>query len=377
MKIGVKIRGWYKKNKRDLPWRQTNDPYKIWLSEVILQQTRVNQGLQYYLDFIKDFPDVLSLARASEDKVLKRWQGLGYYSRARNLHRAARDVVEQMDGRIPGSYDGLLKLKGVGKYTASAIASICFGEARAVVDGNVSRVIARLFGIEEPINNSTGSKVIESLANELLDHNDPGTHNQAMMEFGALQCVPVSPDCERCPLSDHCEARKTDRVTHLPVKIPKRKPVDQWMYFFIFICGEEIIITKRGTEGIWKSLYQFPMVESNAPFTAKSKAPYTDKANSASFEKEIIEPMLVQLLQGTGLTADGGSLRPDRVTIRKISDPVRHQLTHRTIHARFIHVHPASWPQQLPAGWIKISLDRLNDFPVPRLINRYMEVVKI
>lgn len=361
MKFDVKIRRWYKKNKRDLPWRRTNDPYKIWLSEVILQQTRVNQGLQYYMDFIKDFPDVFSLARASEDKVLKRWQGLGYYNRARNLHRAARDVVEQMDGKIPGSYEDLLKLKGVGKYTASAIASICFGEARAVVDGNVSRVIARLFGIEVPVNSITGIKVIESLAIDLLDRNDPGTHNQAIMEFGALQCVPVSPDCERCPFSDSCEARKTDRVNHLPVKIPKRKPVEQWMFFFIFIYNNETIITKRGTEGIWKSLYQFPLIESDTRFT----------------ETENFEPVLVQLLSGAELAVEGGSLRPDRVTIGLISDPIRHQLSHRTIHAQFIHVHPSYWPHQLPEGWIKISLDRLNDFPVPRLINRYMEVVKI
>ena len=267
MKIGGIIRRWYKKNKRDLPWRQTDDPYMVWVSEVILQQTRVNQGINYYINFTKAFPDVISLAQANEDEVLKLWQGLGYYSRARNLHRAAKDVVEQMEGAIPHSYEGLLKLKGVGNYTASAIASICFGEARAVVDGNVSRVIARLFGVRQPINSTTGIKIIASLARELMDNEHPGDHNQAMMEFGALQCVPASPDCSICPLIDHCEAHQTGMVKQLPVKIPKRKPVEWWMYFYIIVCNGETIITKRGTENIWKSLYQFPLVESDSPLS--------------------------------------------------------------------------------------------------------------
>ena len=353
MKIDGIIRGWYEKNKRDLPWRLTNDPYKIWLSEVILQQTRVNQGLQYYLAFIRAFPDVKSLARASEDEVLKKWQGLGYYSRARNLHHASKDVVEQMGGELPRSFDGLLKLKGVGNYTASAIASICFGEPRAVVDGNVSRVISRLFGVEEPINSSAGIKVIESLAHELLDMKDPGNHNQAIMEFGALQCVPGSPDCSLCPLRDRCEACLSGRVNQLPVKIPKRKPVERWMYFHIIVCNGETIITKRSTEDIWKALYQFPVVESDTP-------PSDEEVAGSVMWKSLNVPF-----------------QPEQLTIRKISGPIRHQLTHRTIHARFIHMETSSWPHPLPSGWIKISLDQLDDFPVPRLINRYMEVAKI
>lgn len=351
MKIDVIIRVWYEKNRRELPWRDTRDPYKIWLSEVILQQTRVNQGLNYYLDFLKAFPNVQSLARASEDRVLKRWQGLGYYSRARNLHRAAQLVVEQMEGEIPRTYDGLLQLKGVGKYTASAIASICFGEPRAVVDGNVSRVIARVYGVEDPINSSVGIKRVASLAREQLDKDDPGNHNQAIMEFGALQCVPLSPDCSICPLFHSCEARRTGRVDQLPVKIPKRKPVAQWIYFYLFKSNEEIILTKREAEGIWKSLYQFPAVESDAPIS----------------EEKILGERLDQLIRG-------GS---DRLTIRKVSESIRHQLTHRTIHARFIHVETAILPHPLPEGWIKVSLEKIDDFPVPRLIHRYMEVDKI
>jgi len=212
MNFGGIIYEWYKKNRRDLPWRRTSDPYLVWISEVILQQTRVSQGLKYYNNLVKVFPDVTSLAEAEEDRVLKLWQGLGYYSRARNMHRAAKDLVEKHRGKMPKTYDGLLEMKGVGTYTASAIASICFGEEIAVVDGNVARVIARLYGVEEAVNGTAGKRIIDSLAAELMaqsmgkssgnkagQYSDPGTHNQAMMEFGALHCVPVSPSCGKCP----------------------------------------------------------------------------------------------------------------------------------------------------------------------------------
>jgi len=349
MKIGGLIRGWYEKNKRALPWRQTSDPYKVWLSEVILQQTRVDQGLNYYLAFVKSFPDISSLARASEDEVLKMWQGLGYYSRARNLHHSAKVVADQMKGVFPDSYEELLQLKGVGTYTASAIASICFGEAKAVVDGNVSRVIARLNGVDDPVNSNRGSNIIQSLAQELLDPEQPGNHNQAIMEFGAIQCVPQSPDCPQCPLLEHCEAGRSGRAVDFPVKIPKRKPVKLWMYFYILFNNGETIITKRGTDSIWRSLYQFPMIESH----------------ESSSDLEIMEIHLNKLIPA----------QKHRITM--ISDPILHLLSHRTIHARFIHVEMDSWPQPLPSEWIKISADRMGDFPVPRLINRYMEVAKI
>jgi len=348
-KIGGIIRGWYEKNKRDLPWRFTIDPYKIWLSEVILQQTRVAQGLSYYLDFINTFPDVASLARASEDQVLKRWQGLGYYSRARNLHHSAKQVTEQLGGKFPGSYEGLLKLKGIGDYTASAMASICFGEVRAVVDGNVSRVIARIFGVEEPVNNGAGSKFITSMARDLLDKKNPGNHNQALMEFGALQCVPHLPDCAGCPVLELCETGRSGKAEQIPVKIPRKKPLGVWMYYYIFTCNGETMINKRGTEGIWRSLYQFPLKESIEPLS----------------DKEVLGTYLYQLLPG------------QKLMVSRISGPIRHQLSHRTITARFIHVKVDSWPRPLPSGWIKISTSRIDDFPVPRLINRYMEVVKI
>ena len=350
MKIGGIIREWYKKNKRDLPWRGIKDPYRVWLSEVILQQTRVNQGLAYYLRFVEAFPDVHALAGASEDEVLKLWQGLGYYSRARNLHQAARDIISQRNGQLPTTYEEWLTVKGVGGYTAAAIASICSGEPRAVVDGNVSRVIARIFGVEEAVNSSIGEKQVTSLAGELLDTRDPGTHNQAMMEFGAMQCVPVQPDCTSCPLLNHCEARRTGQVERLPVKIPKKKPVDRYIYYYVMECDRETMLVRRGNGDIWRSLYQFPAIESGVPLS----------------EEEVLGTRLNGILKGVPM---------QEVTVRKISGPIRHQLTHRTIYARFIHVETGAWPEPLPREWIRVSVGEVGDFPVPRLINRYMEVV--
>lgn len=351
MKIDGKILRWYEKNRRELPWRATRDPYHVWLSEVILQQTRVSQGLDYYYRFLAAFPDVTALAAASEDEVLKLWQGLGYYSRARNLHQAAREIVNGRGGKLPETYAGWLKVKGVGAYTASAIASICFGEPRAVVDGNVSRVIARLYGVESPVNSSEGAKEIAALADDLLDAHDPGTHNQAMMEFGALQCVPRGPDCHPCPVNDHCNAHLSGRVELLPVKRPKKKPVDRYLYYYIMVHGQETMLTRREEADIWQSLYQFPAVDSEEPIG----------------EEELLSCRIRKLLKG---------VPPEKIKIRKISATIRHQLTHRTIHARFIHLDPGRWPKPLPEGWIPILTKNLDDFPVPRLINRYMEVVK-
>ena len=208
--------------------RQTRDPYRTWVAEVILQQTRMDQGLPYLERFLNAFPDVAALASAPEEKVLKLWQGLGYYSRARHLQASARQVVEQMNGLMPGDYQGLLALKGVGKYTAAAIASWCYGEARAAVDGNVSRVIARLYGIEEPVNAPAGAKQVNALAGDLLDRSDPGEHNQAMIDFGAILCTPLSPRCEECPLAAHCQAHLSGNIKKFPVKIRGKKPLSRW-----------------------------------------------------------------------------------------------------------------------------------------------------
>ena len=347
MKLGGIIPEWYKKNKRDLPMRLTFDPYKIWIAEVIMQQTRLNQGLPYYHRFIESFPNVQALASASEMEVLNLWQGLGYYSRARNLQEAARDIEERFEGLLPSDYEGLLSLKGVGKYTAAAIASFCYGEPVAAVDGNVSRVIARLYGVEEAINSSAGARQIDTLAAELLDPEDPGTHNQAMIDLGAMICVPVSPRCGECPLSGHCEAFGSGHVDRLPVKIPKKKPVDRWIWFYILVGEGEIVLTQRGTDEIWKSLYQFPAEESDTPL---SETGMMDRAAA------LFPPAL-----------------PPALSLKKISPEIKHQLTHLTLHARFIHLEVERWPKTLPEPWIKIFPNQMDDFPVPRLINRYME----
>ncbi|HDS07906.1 MAG TPA: A/G-specific adenine glycosylase [Bacteroides sp.] len=347
MKISEILVAWYEKNKRDLPWRYSVDPYRIWLSEVILQQTRISQGLDYYLSFAEAFPDIRSLAEAPEERVMKLWQGLGYYSRARYMHATAKHVVEQLGGEMPRTYEGLLKLKGVGSYTAAAIASICFNEPRAVVDGNVARVISRLFGVEEAVNGPRGHKIIASLAEELLDREQPGLHNQAIMEFGSLQCVPDSPVCAGCPLSGRCVAWKHNRVDLLPVKVPKRRPTARWMYFFIFRNGNEVILMKRDGNDIWKSLYQFPVLESDGP----------------AEDGELLVRMEQELMPGVA-----------ELILERVSPPVRHQLTHRTIHAKFLHIRTGRWPDPMPDTWVRVPSGRLDDYPVPRIIHRYLQV---
>jgi A/G-specific adenine glycosylase len=348
MKFGRIIRGWYKKNKRELPMRLTRDPYKIWVSEIVMQQTRMNQGLPYYLRFIEAFPNVAALASAPEDLVLKMWQGLGYYMRARSLQGSARHIMEHLGGEMPGDFEGLLKLKGVGRYTAAAIASFCYGEACAAVDGNVSRVIARLYGVEEAVNSSAGARQIEALAQEMLDRDDPGNHNQAMIDFGAMLCVPSSPQCPLCPLSKGCNAYLSGRVNLLPVKIPKLKPEKRWFYFYIIVYKGKVILCKRGEKDIWRSLYQFPVVESGTPHS----------------DEELVNDLMPAPLSSHLLKVS-------------LSGTIPHQLSHRSIQARFIHVEVDSLPSPLPSEWIPVSLQDLDTYPVPRLIHRYLESVKI
>jgi A/G-specific adenine glycosylase len=254
---------WYLQNKRNLPWRATTNPYPIWLSEIILQQTRVDQGTSYYFKFIEKFPTVFDLAMASEEQVLKLWQGLGYYSRARNLHFSAKYIVNELNGNFPSTYKELLKLKGVGDYTASAIASICFNEPTAVVDGNVYRVLARYFGIDTTVNSSSGIKEFKQLAQQLLDVENPSTHNQAIMEFGALMCKPSNPDCAICPLNNSCFALSKNRVKDLPVKEKKSKiKIRHFNYIVIDSNDHKTKIVKR-EKGIWKNLYEFPLIETS------------------------------------------------------------------------------------------------------------------
>lgn len=254
---------WYLQNGRMLPWRETKDPYRVWISEIILQQTRVTQGLPFYLKFIRAFSNVHELAQASEGKVLKLWQGLGYYSRARNLHFTAKYVSSALKGVFPDNYKGLLTLKGIGDYTASAIASICFNEPTAVVDGNVYRVLARVFDMDIPINSNQGIKEFKKMAQLLIDPTQPGTFNQALMEFGARYCVPQNPNCDECIFSSICQALEKKKVRQLPVKLNKTKITKHYFNYIVPISSDnETFMEQRTGKGIWQNLYQFPLVES-------------------------------------------------------------------------------------------------------------------
>lgn len=265
MSFSQQILGWYQQNKRDLPWRKTQEPYHIWLSEIMLQQTRVAQGMPYYQAFTEKFPTIFDLANATEEEVLKLWQGLGYYSRARNLHFTAKYIANTLNGVFPDNYKELIKLKGVGDYTASAIASFCFNEATPVVDGNVYRVLSRYFGIDTPINSTEGVAYFKKLATEVMDANNIGNYNQGIMEFGAIQCAPKKPNCMYCPLQDSCVAVQQGKTQELPVKLKKGKVKQR---FFNYLVVEDAmgntILQQRTGKGIWQNMYEFLLVETPA-----------------------------------------------------------------------------------------------------------------
>ncbi len=346
MKISNIITDWYKKNKRDLPWREESDPYRIWLSEIILQQTRVSQGLSYYNRFVVQYPDIFALATADEQEVMKLWQGLGYYSRARNLLTAARQVVSEFGGVFPGDRDSLLQLKGVGEYTAAAVASIAFNEPVAVVDGNVARVLSRLFAIDEPVNTSAGEKIIKELAEELLDRKQPGEYNQAIMEFGALQCVRV-PSCPACPLNLQCLAFSNNSVDRYPVKIKRATVKKRYFTYLVITHDDHTYIQQRTGNDIWKQLYEFPLIEAD------------DLVRYEDMEKKIG--------QFTGAGDRGFELT-------FVSEPVIHQLTHRTITARFVHLRIVKDGYVPRKNWKKVRFGEIGDHPLPRLIDRYLEL---
>ena len=265
MKFSNILINWYLQNQRELPWRKTKNPYFIWLSEIMLQQTRVAQGLSYYLKFTTAFPTVFDLAKADESTVLKMWQGLGYYSRARNLHFTAKHIVNELNGEFPSTFKEIIKLKGIGDYTASAIASICFNEPTAVVDGNVYRVLSRYFGIDTPINSSAGIKEFKKLAQTLIDESQPGTFNQAIMDFGAIQCKPKKPLCMFCPFAESCVALQKNLIEKLPVKEKKIKIKKRYFnYIVVKTDDDKTILSERKGKGIWQGLYQFPLIETNA-----------------------------------------------------------------------------------------------------------------
>ncbi len=267
MNFSSSLLKWYNENKRELPWRETKDPYKIWLSEIILQQTRIAQGLAYYHRFLEKFPNVKALAGASEDNVLSLWQGLGYYSRARNLHFTARVIVERYDGKFPDNYKDLLRLKGIGPYTAAAIASIAFNLPHATVDGNVTRVLARYFGITDPVNETQIINQINEAANELINTDHPGMFNQAMMDLGATICKPGKPSCGICPVNSECLARIRGIEETIPIKTAKVKQRERFFHFFLLHRQTDnerlFLIEKRVQNDIWKNLYQLPLIETS------------------------------------------------------------------------------------------------------------------
>jgi len=334
---------WHHRNKRDLPWKKTRDPYKIWLSEIILQQTRVEQGLPYYKKMIRRFPSVKQLAAASEDEVMHAWQGLGYYSRARNLHSAAKQIVDDHDGKFPLTYDDILKLKGVGNYTAAAIASFAFNLPHAVVDGNVYRVLARAFGIRDDINSSAAKKKFSALANEILDKKNPAGFNQAIMDFGALICAPV-PRCHNCFFKNSCYAFKRNATAELPKNDKKQNIKTRWFHFFILERNGFLMIEKRTGNDVWKGLYQFPMIETSS---------FQNAADAVHFALE--EKIF--------------SMRKPRIL--NVSSVIEHRLSHQTINAQFIHVEGNTSFRNQNTGWRKIRKAELKKFPFPKLILNY------
>ncbi len=334
-----KLIDWYLNNKRDLPWRNLTSAYHVWLSEIILQQTRVAQGLPYYNKFITAYPTIQDLAMADEQQVLNLWQGLGYYSRARNLHSTAKDIVDNYQGVFPKKYKDLLNLKGVGTYTAAAIASFCYNEPVAVLDGNVYRVLSRIFGIDTPINTSEGRKIFKNLSQKQLEKNDPGIYNQAIMEFGALHCTPANPKCDICPLSKDCIACQTGKVDKLPVKIPKAKQRKRYLHYFLIPYKGAIVLQKRTTKDIWKNLYQLPLIETS------SKA--------ASLSKEMSE-----LLKGLSVKMQGEPI---------LKQEMVHKLTHQHLYISFWQLTSSTKPKDL------VEINELKNYPMPIVIANFLD----
>lgn len=342
--IAATLLDWYARQGRDLPWRRTRDPYRIWLSEVILQQTRVAQGEGYYLRFVARFPDAASLAAASEDEVLKLWQGLGYYSRARNLHAAARLIAGPLGGRFPRTFDSVRQLPGVGDYTAAAICSAAYGAPHAVLDGNVFRLLARLFDLDQPIDTAAGRRTFAALAREALDERDPGRFNQAIMDFGALQCTPAQPRCEECPFARRCLALAAGTVGARPVKRGRPKVRDRWFHYLHITANGTVVLRRREGEDIWRGLWEFPLIEYGAP---------------AGFEALAGSEQLAAWL------GDGAWRLVKSVTLPP------HKLSHQTLHAC---IHRIETPLLTPlAARCAIPESQLGDYALPRLLERYME----
>lgn len=344
-----KLSSWYLQNKRDLPWRGTTNPYFIWLSEIMLQQTRVAQGLPYYEKFVGAFPTIEDLANAPEERILKLWQGLGYYSRARNLHFTAKYVCQELNGVFPDTYIELVKLQGVGDYTASAIASICFNEATAVVDGNVYRVLSRFFGIDTPINSTQGIKEFKSLAQQLIDPTQAGTYNQAIMEFGARHCIPQNPNCTECIFNDKCMALAKDKVGALPAKLKKKKIRKKYFNYIVTHSEDKKTILQQRTEkGIWQQLYEFPLIETEAEVTV------TDLKKLQKY-KELSKTLKIESLSLYNETS------------------VIHKLSHQHLYTKFWIAIISEAPNHKDSMKEKgVLIAKVKDYAVPVLIENFI-----
>ena len=339
------LHSWYSLYKRDLPWRNTRNPYLIWLSEIILQQTRIDQGLAYYNRFADEFPTILALADASEDQILKLWQGLGYYSRARNLHFTAKYIQQNYNGIFPEDYNSILSLKGIGEYTAAAIASISFNLEYPAVDGNVYRVLSRYFGISDPIDTGKGKKAFNDLAKELIKETNPGMHNQALMEFGALQCTPKNPDCAGCPLSERCYAYSNQKIGELPVKQNKTKQRDRYFNYLVISCNKHTWLRKRTENDIWMNLFEFPLIETE---------------NEIKIEDLITQTEFQHIIPIA-----------DQSVIENVSDWKIHILSHQRIHYRFVRLQLADEIQG-PDDLIRVNKEDIFNFAVPKLLETYL-----
>jgi len=333
---------WFEENQRQLPWRGETDPYKIWVSEIILQQTRVNQGWDYYERFIEKFPDVKSLSETPLQDVLHVWQGLGYYSRARNMQIAAQQIMQEYKGIFPCNYVEIRKLKGIGNYTAAAIASIAYKLPYPAVDGNVLRVITRIFGIYEDISQPKTVKNITMLCNQLMGNENPGDFNQALMELGAIQCTPKNPKCEICPFSNNCTAFTHNQIDILPIKSNKIKIKERFFHYFIFLKEQKTIIEQRRENDIWKNLYQFPLIELETDYQIITK----------------------KMLLNSGF----GNIKP--IFIKE----VKHKLTHQHLSIRFYLVN--NYFPKLQNNWLSISIDHLEKYPFPVVIHRVLNMMK-
>jgi len=345
MSFARELIAWYQENGRDLPWRATQDPYIIWLSEVILQQTRVEQGMPYFYRFVESYPTVSHFAEAPEDDILRLWQGLGYYSRARNMHKAAKLVLSEFKGVFPVAYADLIRLPGVGEYTAAAIASFSSNEAKAVVDGNVYRVLARYFGIDEAINGTAGKKIFASLAEELLDKERPGLYNQAIMDFGALQCKPKSPFCGTCVFQVDCQAYREGKVEELPVKHKAKASRNRYFHYFIVQKDEQVLMSQRGAGDVWTGLYEFPMLETAESMTVDQL-----------FEQELFKVFF-----------------EETAVLEPIGAITKQVLSHQNIYARFYRLDDAEKVRNKKSEWNYFLLEKLDSLAKHKLIFSFLE----